>query len=50
MSRYIDAEILKSRQNIKLCKNCDNFGMEDPNDWLKCYGIGNNWEKIEKLI
>lgn len=42
--------ILESRQKIDLCKNCDNFGVEDPNDWLKGYSIGNNWEKIEKLI
>jgi radical SAM protein with 4Fe4S-binding SPASM domain len=42
--------ILESRQKIDLCKNCDNFGVEDPNDWLKGYSIGNNWDAIEKLV
>jgi len=42
--------MLKSRQAINICKNCDNFGVEDPKDWLKAYAIGENWEKIEKLV
>ena len=46
----IRKDILISRQNIPLCKNCDNFGVFGVDKFLDGYKIGQNWDEIEKLI
>ncbi len=50
--KYVELrnDLLKSRKNVKLCYNCDSFGLEKRDNVLKMYNIGNNWNEIEKLI
>lgn len=42
--------LLFSRKNVKLCYDCDSFGLEKRDTVLAMYNIGKNWHDIEKLI
>lgn len=42
--------VKESRKNIKLCYDCDSFGLDKRDDVLKMYQIGKNWKSIEELV
>lgn len=42
--------VKESRKNIKICYDCDSFGLDKRDDVLKMYQIGKNWKSIEELV
>lgn len=46
----IRKSLLESRQNIKLCYDCDSFGLNKRDTVLAMYEIGKNWREIEELV
>ena len=42
--------VKEGRKNIKLCYDCDSFGLDKRDTVLAMYNIGKNWKEIEALI
>ena len=42
--------LLNGRKDVKLCYNCDSFGLDKRDTVLAMYNIGKNWKEIEDLI